>query len=465
MGGVAVELESAADKYVHLAGSASLHVAPALGVVQSLATGETVFVGRCARELLARCDGTVSVRGLAEGALGRGKFTEDELGAALVELAHLAALGLLVLTPDPALRQPAMTGDLQVHYPLNLQVELTARCNLRCFYCYRGSSPGLKEDRLSTEELMAILDRLHGLGLQSVELTGGEPMVHKDFVDILKFCGSRFRMIALMTNGTCVTPRALDAMLPLREKMILSVSLDSHIAEVHDQRRGRKGAFARTTRAIRLLADHGFRLRVSMVVDEETWTHLEPTLLLARKLGASMFSYTPLLPMGRGIEHFRPWDRDARAIRAQEEELREKYGSFLHDLGQRSLADLKMPGGCGAGYRTYAMDPQGRIRPCVTFDQNSAIFGSLREKSPEEVFGSSLGDAFAAVTPPQPDVCGRCEHRAFCQNCLMRGLDASRWIPEGECAWLRESTVAAWHESVLQHSMFPEATPEPVGTG
>jgi radical SAM protein with 4Fe4S-binding SPASM domain len=75
------------------------------------------------------------------------------------------------------------------------------------------------------------------------------------------------------------------------------------------------------------------------------------------------------------------------------------------------------------------MDPSGRVRPCVTFDADKAVFGSLRDQPPEAVFGNALADAFAAVTLPQPEVCGTCEHRMFCQSCLVRGLDGSEWIP------------------------------------
>jgi MoaA/NifB/PqqE/SkfB family radical SAM enzyme len=79
---------------------------------------------------------------------------------------------------------------------------------------------------------------------------------------------------------------------------------------------------------------------------------VEPTVVLAQELGAAMFAYTPLLPMGRGAQHFKRWNHDAAAIHKQEQELRAKYPRFLQVLREESVLDLKLPGGCGAGYRT-----------------------------------------------------------------------------------------------------------------
>jgi radical SAM protein with 4Fe4S-binding SPASM domain len=379
---------------------------------------------------------------------------EEGLVGALVEMVDLAGRGLLLLEPAPQPVPLRLTGDPFLYYPLNLQVELTAACNLRCSYCYREAGADPAEETMATDELLGILERLWQHGLQSVEITGGEPLLHKDLVRILRFCGERFALVALLTNGTGLTEEIVEAMLPLRDKLIVSVSLDGSTPEGHDRRRGLTGAFARTGAGVRRLAERGFLTRVSMVVDESNWGDIEPTLLLARSLGATLFTYTPLLPIGRGRGQFRRWTgHDPLALFQQEEALRARYAGFLHALPEESVFDLQDAGGCGAGYRTYALDPAGRVRPCVTFEPHVAVFGSLRTDPLHALFGSPLAHAFAAVTPPQPEVCGQCAFRLFCQNCLVRGLIASEWLPAGECAWLRQPATSHWAALVRQHTV------------
>ena len=378
---------------------------------------------------------------------------------AAAELVDLVRSDYVELEPEPSAHPLHTSGNARIFYPLNLQVELTARCNLNCFYCYRDSGPTIREERLTTEELLGILDRLKEHGLQSVELTGGEPLMHPAFGRVLDFCGERFPLVALLTNGTCITSKTVAVMLRHQRKMVVSISLDSHRADVHDKRRGVVGAFERTTNAIRMLADLGFLVRVSMVVDEGTWPDVEGTLLLARSLGARLFAYTPMLPLGRGAAVFSQWTFDQHAIFLEEQGLRAKYAGFLQLLSEESVFDLESEGGCGAGYRTYAMDPQGRVRPCTTFDADSAVFGSLRTSSPIEVFGSPLAEAFSHLTAPHPNACGGCELVAYCQGCELRGFLASKGLAEGECSWLRSPAASAWSREIsLRSSASSSAT-------
>ncbi len=423
-------------------------VSPEAGVVKRVRSGDAVFVGRVTRDLLAASDGTQRVADLLTACAHDPAVEDSEALGAIAELARLVATEMVVLSDEPRRSAVDLLGDRATHYPLNLQVELTAVCNSRCYYCYRGSRPGLAEDRLTTAQLLRILEDLASHGLQSVELTGGEPMLHEDFVEILRFCGERFTTVALLTNGTCLTDAIFETLRSFREKLVISISLDSADADLHDRRRGLRGAFASTTEAIRRLTADGFFVRVSTVVDEGNWDGIDRTMELAQRLGARLFAYTPLLPLGRGAKTFHDWARDPRAILEQERQLRSKYRGFLQLLSEESALDLEHPGGCGAGFRTYAMDPSGRIRPCVTFDADTAVFGSLRDESPRAVFGGPLAGAFAALTPPEPKGCSGCRYAMFCQGCSLRASIASAWVPPGECAWLRQPAPARWRELI-----------------
>jgi cyclic pyranopterin phosphate synthase len=108
-----------------------------------------------------------------------------------------------------------------------LRVSVTDRCNLRCLYCLPGDLEFPDRDFLSADEIVALVSALVGLGVRRVRLTGGEPLVRKDLLTIVR----RLRAIpglenlALSTNGTELARLAV----PLREAGIdrVNVSLDT----------------------------------------------------------------------------------------------------------------------------------------------------------------------------------------------------------------------------------------------
>jgi len=437
--------------YPFLASGTVMTLSPRGGCLAGSSPSKPLFVAPFTAASLTHLDGTSTLDEVLSRAY-REAATEEELLCLTAELAALFRGGLLAFEPEPQCAPTTIKGSFDVFYPENLQVELTAACNLRCSYCYRDALYGREPERLTTDALLGILAALHERGLRSVELTGGEPFMHPEFARIVEFCAARFHLIGLLTNGSLVTERSVQPMLPHTAKFVVSVSLDSHRAEVHDRRRGMQGAFARTVNGIRLLAASGFLTRVSMSVDEENWPDIEETLLLARSLGAFAFAYAPILPFGRGKQGFRMWQATAVDVVEQEKALQQKYRGFLDLLNENTIEKLHQPGGCGAGHRVYAMDPCGNVRPCVTFATDEAIAGNLARESPEQVFGGELARRFAGLLAPDAASCGDCRWAFFCRNCVYRATVASEWIGREHCTWLGQEPQRQWLDAVERRS-------------
>jgi radical SAM protein with 4Fe4S-binding SPASM domain len=402
-------------------------------------TGGTLFihgapgkVSPVAAEFLSNCDGRHT---LAESIPKT--WTADWEDLKLVGFAATAVSeGWIELLQAPPKVAPRVTGSKTAFYPPHMSIELTEACNLRCDYCYRESD-ATKLSHMPTDALLGLIEKLWAAGLRSVELTGGEPTVHKDFRRILAVCAERFEMVGVLTNGTRLTDDLAQQFADMGEKLMYSVSLDASTAEAHDARRGVKGAWARTTRNLARLASLGVGIRVSMVVDERNFSDIENTLLLAKSLGARAFSYTPLLPLGRGKEMFRTtWKIPGEQVLARESEIAERYKGFLGVLSEEDKCDVEGADGCGAGYRTFAMDPWGNVRPCPTFGVQELVFGNLLKQSLEEVFSHPAVFAMHRLRAPSPEFCSGCSHSQFCRYCSLRGLHASE--DEPECRWRQQ---------------------------
>ncbi len=352
-------------------------------------------------------------------------------------IALLAEGKLILLNGKDENCDYTINEEEKVCYPQSLHIELTERCNQNCYYCYNNSGGRVKEAIIPVEMLLDTINELSEKGLEVVELTGGEPLLHPHFFNILKFCGEKLNLVSVLTNGTLIDETFVNQLKIIRHKPIFSISLDSFSEVEHERKSGIKGSFKKTTEAIRLLSKENFIVRVSMAVDETNWQHIEKTLLLAKAIGASKFTYSPIIPVGRAQSK----DRQLYRIRLQSEEimkyeqyLMDKYHDFLHILDKKTKTDLQNPGGCGAGSRTFVMNSQGDIRMCATFD--NGVIGNVIKEPLKEIFSNPLCLLNAQIIPPSFDLCNNCSYLSFCSGCLLRATLAISKIGPDNCCWV-----------------------------
>jgi radical SAM protein with 4Fe4S-binding SPASM domain len=420
--------------YPLLTSGNEIHLTPLGGTF--FANGSPTRLSREEIDFLVECDGTHHLAEITPSAwteaYGDIRF--------LLFISHLLDSGKLRLLSVPDHRPPRITGSREAFIPPHLSLELTTECNLRCRHCYRESDSS-QHDFFPTADLLKLLTELHRLGLRTVELTGGEPLLHPDFLEILSFCAEKFVLVGVLSNGTILSKDLFALYQSMGDRLILSISLDGPDPETHDVRRGLKGSFRRTTAHIRALTEAGLNVRVAMTVDEGNFSLIEKTLLLARELGSLAFSYSPVLPFGRGVEWAgRGWRLDGKAVLQAELDLAARYKGFLTAFSEDTISGIKQEG-CGAGYRTFAVDPLGNVRPCVTFGTRQAVIGNLLTQSPITVFRHPITFIMADLPVPSQEVCGDCRYLSFCMYCGLRGFYGSGLNPE--CTWLKLPAVQA----------------------
>jgi MoaA/NifB/PqqE/SkfB family radical SAM enzyme len=88
--------------------------------------------------------------------------------------------------------------------PLKGSIDLTYRCNNRCRHCWLRTPDGSGE--LSTQEIIALVDDARAMGCREWAISGGEPMLRPDFVEIFDYITSHAKSYSLNTNGTLITP-------------------------------------------------------------------------------------------------------------------------------------------------------------------------------------------------------------------------------------------------------------------
>jgi len=175
--------------------------------------------------------------------------------------------------------------------PRSLDIDITARCNLRCRYCYYFNNPAVDYRDLPTEEWLKFFDELGALGVMNVTLAGGEPFIREDLTTLLEGLVRNRMRFTLLSNGALIDDERAAFIARTGRCECVQISLDGSCAAVHDTCRGH-GAFDGAVRGIRTLSRYS-RVNVAVRVtihrynidDLENIAHF-----LLEELGLSSFS-------------------------------------------------------------------------------------------------------------------------------------------------------------------------------
>lgn len=183
-------------------------------------------------------------------------------------------------------------------FPLLVDISVTNRCNLNCSYCSADSGPfARKKDELSIEMLDSLFKELDYMGVPRVGITGGEPFMREDILEILElFSKYRFTKI-LNTNGILINDKISRKLVPLNLDRIC-VTLDGSKSEIHDSQRG-KGSFNKVIEGIRNLQRYNLPVSTLFTLGKHNVDDLINTIKLNDKLGIEYMSVMVICPTGR----------------------------------------------------------------------------------------------------------------------------------------------------------------------
>lgn len=180
----------------------------------------------------------------------------------------------------------------------HLNIEVTKRCNQRCFYCFNNSGLGSPGSELTPTRWLNILRKLKDEGLESIHLTGGEPFAYKHAVELLTGAQELGLATSILSNGFRVIELAGASPEVFRKLTVAQISLDSMKAETHNQRRGSPRAWDDALGAITVLRQLAIPVEISCVVSDENLPDLPAVADFADHMGAALI-IRPMLAAGR----------------------------------------------------------------------------------------------------------------------------------------------------------------------
>lgn len=184
----------------------------------------------------------------------------------------------------------------------SLFFELTVKCNEHCLHCGSMCGDISEEAPLSTEEWKQVIDEVKrdfGTKHPRLCITGGEPLLHRDFFDIMNYARAAGFTWGMTTNGTLITPEIAHRLKEAGMSTV-SVSVDG-LKETHEWFRQSPGSYEKTMAGIKnLLNERAFNhVQVTTVVHKRNITELDKLYEIMKGLGIRSWRVINIEPIGR----------------------------------------------------------------------------------------------------------------------------------------------------------------------
>jgi SynChlorMet cassette radical SAM/SPASM protein ScmF len=370
---------------------------------------------------------------------------------------------------DPAPENTVEPAEQELDLPegvpplTSFYLYLTNGCNLRCRHCWIAPSfvnseptPG---EYLDLELLKQAVAQGKPLGLRNAKLTGGEPTLHPQFIEIADYLTSEGLSLNMETNGTLISADLARHLKTKTNLTFVSVSIDGPNAEVHDPFRGVKGSFDDAVRGFRHLVEAGYRPQLIMCPHRGNVDTVEDVVQMAVELGAGSVKFNPVTRSGRGVgmhAHdealgFEEITKLARFVRGLLQQCTPIKLILSTPLALYTVGELVHGGSNGMCHVRHILGilGSGEMALCgIGRTVPELCFGKLGQDSVADVWLSHpvLRQLRQDLASEYPGVCGQCIHANRCLTyCVAQNYqDAGQLVSP---AWL---CVEA-HE----HGVFP----------
>jgi len=291
-----------------------------------------------------------------------------------------------------------------------------------------------------TSEAFRIIDDIVSYAKPVVVLSGGEPLVRQDVFEIARYGTDKGLRMCLATNGTLVNEEICGKIKDSGLR-IVSLSLDGSTAEIHDDFRSQKGAFAGTINAARLFKQHGIEFIINSSFTKRNQEDIPKVYKLAKELGATAWYMFMIVPTGRGEEimseliskedyeeildwHYQMEKSEKDMLvrptcaphyyRVVLQKSKEEGAKFEKRTLKFSTGGAK---GCIAGQLICLIDVDGNVLPCSYFPKPA---GNVRQQSFKDIWENSELFKELRDFKSYKGRCGSCEYITVCGGCRAR---------------------------------------------
>ena len=295
-------------------------------------SGKTNFFKREEYSLLLDCDGQTDIN-------------IDELNEEDQKVFNSYINGRLIrVSNDEKLKDYQEYHLYDNYFKDGIQFSITGRCNYKCKHCFM-SAPHAKYDEMSLEDCIKVISKLNECGIRNIQITGGEPLAHPKFKEIIKELSKQgLHLTTLYTNGLLLKQDIYDLFKEYKQHPKIQISFDG--IGFHDWLRGVENAEKYAIDAIKLCIKNNFECEVAMVVFKDNIDSLRETVKYLDELGVSNVRVSNVYNQGEWLPYVREHGLTIN-------EVFDKYLEYIPQYLEDKLhLDISLGGLFNYNYRT-----------------------------------------------------------------------------------------------------------------
>jgi len=304
----------------------------------------------------------------------------------------------------------------------NVHIEITSRCNERCIHCYMpGDNRSIEIELNIFQDLVRQCRKMNVLHLT---ISGGEPMLHGNFIEFLRMCREYEFSVNILSNLTLLTDEILAEM---KSNYLLGVqvSLYSMKPEIHDEITGVRGSFEKTKSAILKLIENDVPLQIACPIMKNNKGCYQDVVDWAKKLKINAGpDYVILAKYNHSTENL--------SCRLSIEEVEEviwervhKDAKYLKQMEDESLkrANVSVEDNiCSVCHSSICVNERGNVYPCAGWQDY--VVGNVKRMSLQEIWlHSKRVEYLRGLRKRDFPKCIRCTDGEFCTMCLVRNAN------------------------------------------
>lgn len=246
--------------------------------------------------------------------------------------------------------------------------EITSQCNMNCKHCCADSFSLVHNDNfifINQKIIRKKINEMISSGIKEFYITGGEPFLAKDIFAFLKYLKKKRAKISIATNGCFINEKNCKELSEIGITL-LHISLDGHLAKIHNFLRG-GNFFDKVVGNIKLLIKKKMPLRVGCLIWRKNENYLEEMVKFCIRLGIKNLRFSWLIKVGRFTQNPQIYPkRKYFSVLEEIEDLKEKYKNKIELSIHRGLKIentnvLKI---CPGGKKIFFLNPKGQLSPC-----------------------------------------------------------------------------------------------------
>jgi radical SAM protein with 4Fe4S-binding SPASM domain len=307
--------------------------------------------------------------------------------------------------------------------PIIAHLSVTNMCNMKCKYCSVRKIHNQSE-QLTTASIKKIIDKLVDWGVFQIGLTGGEPTIRKDIVELVKYTSDKEVACNLTTNGWDVPESLIDKLIEAGLTQV-QLSLDSHIKEEHERYRG-KGSYERVMKTAKIFKEKGLIVGFDTVVTNNNLHQMEAMIDFLEKQKYDGLTLLKLKQGDLNLETFKKLVPEYKEYGELIDKICKYKGNIDVTLDCGSVCNLCMTltneeanslhsAGCPAGHTLIHIDSNGDMYPCAGLSNNKFKFGNIITDDPRKMWENN--SMLKEMRNIKNNIIGKCKYCPKLDNC------------------------------------------------